>query len=207
MTQREPRHRARRHDARRGAGDAARSTASRSCRSSTTTASCKGLITVKDIQKRIQYPDATKDEQGRLRVGAAVGIGPDSFERAEALVDAGRRRAGRRHRARPLVAACSRSSRRIKERRDVEVIAGNVATGVGGRRRSSTRAPTPSRSASGPARSARPASSPASACRRSPRSTTAPRPPRGYGVPGDRRRRHPVLGRRREGDRRRAPTR
>ncbi len=48
-----------------------------------------GLITVKDIQKRIQYPDATKDAQGRLRVGAAVGTGPDAFERAAALVDAG----------------------------------------------------------------------------------------------------------------------
>src|SRR5262249_20391272 len=48
----------------------------------------KGLITVKDISKRIQYPDATKDEQGRLRVGAAVGVGPDAMERAAALVDA-----------------------------------------------------------------------------------------------------------------------
>jgi IMP dehydrogenase len=48
-----------------------------------------GLITVKDIQKRIQYPDATKDQQGRLRVGAAVGTGPDAFERAGALVDVG----------------------------------------------------------------------------------------------------------------------
>ena len=48
-----------------------------------------GLITVKDIQKRIKYPDATKDAQGRLRVGAAVGTGPDAFERAAALVDAG----------------------------------------------------------------------------------------------------------------------
>ncbi|CAN5764149.1 IMP dehydrogenase [soil metagenome] len=48
-----------------------------------------GLITVKDIQKRIQYPDATKDAQGRLRVGAAVGTGPDAFERAGALVDVG----------------------------------------------------------------------------------------------------------------------
>ncbi len=48
-----------------------------------------GLITVKDIQKRIKYPDATKDTQGRLRVGAAVGTGPDAFERAGALVDAG----------------------------------------------------------------------------------------------------------------------
>jgi IMP dehydrogenase len=49
----------------------------------------KGLITVKDIQKRIQFPNATKDLQGRLRVGAAVGVGPDAFERAQALVDAG----------------------------------------------------------------------------------------------------------------------
>ncbi|MEO6989702.1 MAG: IMP dehydrogenase [Aquihabitans sp.] len=48
-----------------------------------------GLITVKDIQKRIQYPDSTKDAQGRLQVGAAVGTGPDAFERAAALVDVG----------------------------------------------------------------------------------------------------------------------
>ena len=47
-----------------------------------------GLITVKDISKRIKYPDATKDEQGRLRVGAAVGVGSDAMERAAALVDA-----------------------------------------------------------------------------------------------------------------------
>jgi IMP dehydrogenase len=48
-----------------------------------------GLITVKDISKRIAYPGATKDGQGRLRVGAAVGVGPDAVERAGALVDAG----------------------------------------------------------------------------------------------------------------------
>src|SRR6266480_4458817 len=42
----------------------------------------KGLITVKDIQKRIEFPKATKDEQGRLRVGAAVGVGTDAWERA-----------------------------------------------------------------------------------------------------------------------------
>ncbi len=47
-----------------------------------------GLITVKDISKRIKYPDATKDEQGRLCVGAAVGVGPDAMDRAAALVDA-----------------------------------------------------------------------------------------------------------------------
>ncbi|HEX9444837.1 MAG TPA: IMP dehydrogenase [Candidatus Binatia bacterium] len=49
----------------------------------------KGLITVKDIEKKTQYPFACKDELGRLRVGAAVGVGPDSEERVEALVKAG----------------------------------------------------------------------------------------------------------------------
>lgn len=49
----------------------------------------KGMITVKDIMKRIQYPSACKDERGRLRVSAAVGAGQDLEERAEALVNAG----------------------------------------------------------------------------------------------------------------------
>ena len=49
----------------------------------------KGLITVKDIEKKIQYPNACKDERGRLRVGAAVGVGPDWEERLESLVRAG----------------------------------------------------------------------------------------------------------------------
>src|SRR5438093_1057308 len=49
----------------------------------------RGLITVKDIQKKIQFPHATKDSRGRLRVAAAVGVGPDAGERAGALVDAG----------------------------------------------------------------------------------------------------------------------
>jgi len=48
----------------------------------------KGLITVKDIQKAVTYPDASKDSLGRLRVGAAVGIARDTLERAEALVAA-----------------------------------------------------------------------------------------------------------------------
>jgi len=46
----------------------------------------KGLITVKDIQKKLKYPNAAKDEQGRLRVGAAVGAKGDYLERAEELV-------------------------------------------------------------------------------------------------------------------------
>jgi IMP dehydrogenase len=49
----------------------------------------KGLITVKDIQKRIEFPFSTKDLHGRLRAGAAVGVGPDARERAEALIAAG----------------------------------------------------------------------------------------------------------------------
>ncbi len=46
----------------------------------------KGLITYKDILKRIQYPNASKDEFGRLRVGAALGVGEETLERARALV-------------------------------------------------------------------------------------------------------------------------
>ena len=49
----------------------------------------RGLITVKDFTKSVQYPLATKDEAGRLRVGAAVGFFDDAWERAMALVDAG----------------------------------------------------------------------------------------------------------------------
>jgi len=87
----------------------------------------KGLITVKDIQKKIQYPFATKDERGRLRVGAAVGVGTDALERAAALVgeevdvvvvDTSH---GHSH-------AVVETVRRIKERLDVPVVAGNIAT-------------------------------------------------------------------------------
>jgi IMP dehydrogenase len=87
----------------------------------------RGLITVKDIQKRIEFPKATKDGQGRLRVGAAVGVGPDAWERAGALVDAG---------VDVLVvdtahghsAAVPEMVQRIKSEWDIQVIAGNVAT-------------------------------------------------------------------------------
>jgi IMP dehydrogenase len=50
---------------------------------------CTGLITVKDIEKAQRHPTACKDEQGRLRVAAAVGTGKDEIERAETLFDAG----------------------------------------------------------------------------------------------------------------------
>jgi IMP dehydrogenase len=50
---------------------------------------CVGLITVKDIEKAQRFPNACKDERGRLRVAAAVGVGDDGIRRAEALLDAG----------------------------------------------------------------------------------------------------------------------
>jgi IMP dehydrogenase len=49
----------------------------------------RGLVTVKDILKSTEHPDACKDEQGRLRVGAAIGVGEGTEERAEALIEAG----------------------------------------------------------------------------------------------------------------------
>ncbi len=49
----------------------------------------KGLITIKDIEKRIKYPHACKDSHGRLRVGAALGVGPETGERVALLVKAG----------------------------------------------------------------------------------------------------------------------
>ncbi|PEQ13244.1 IMP dehydrogenase [Novosphingobium sp. PC22D] len=49
---------------------------------------CVGLITVKDIEKAVTYPDATKDQAGRLRVAAATTVGDKGFERTEALLDA-----------------------------------------------------------------------------------------------------------------------
>ncbi len=49
----------------------------------------KGLITVKDIMKKLEHPDATLDKMGRLRVAAAIGVGKDAIQRAEALIKAG----------------------------------------------------------------------------------------------------------------------
>ncbi len=89
----------------------------------------KGLITVKDIQKKIQYPLATKDNRGRLRVGAAVGVGPSGEERADALVERGvdvivvDTAHGHNIGIRDTV-------RNIKAKHDIAVIAGNIATGA-----------------------------------------------------------------------------
>ena len=89
---------------------------------------CIGLITVKDIEKAVMYPNATKDETGRLRVAAASTVGDKGFERTEALVDAeldlividtahGHNR------------DVARAVERVKKlSNSVQVIAGNVAT-------------------------------------------------------------------------------
>ena len=88
----------------------------------------KGLITVKDIQKLVKYPAACKDSLGRLRVGAAVGVGKDVYDRANALVAA--------HVDVLVVDTAHGHSERVmqvvRELRqrfpDVDLIAGNVAT-------------------------------------------------------------------------------
>ena len=87
----------------------------------------KGLITVRDILNKKQYPNACKDRAGRLRVGAAIGAGPDAVERAGELVKAGADvislDSAHGHSANVL-----RTLREVKRRYGCEVIAGNVAT-------------------------------------------------------------------------------
>lgn len=89
----------------------------------------RGLITVKDIQKATEKPDACKDEQGRLRAGAAVGTGADTLDRVAALVEAG---------VDVLVVDTAHGHsqgvlntvRRVKQTyAHVQVIGGNIATG------------------------------------------------------------------------------
>ncbi|MDG7005984.1 MAG: IMP dehydrogenase, partial [Nitrososphaerota archaeon] len=90
-----------------------------------------GLITSKDIVKRRQYPSATKDRKGRLRVAAAVGVKGDYLERSERLLDAGADALvvdiahGHSHHAVETV------KRLKKEFGKVEIVAGNVATARG----------------------------------------------------------------------------
>jgi IMP dehydrogenase len=86
-----------------------------------------GLITIKDITKRDDFPHATQDERGRLRVGAAVGVGADALDRCEALVEAG---------VDVLIVDTAHGHSRgvldtvkeVKSRWSVEVVAGNIAT-------------------------------------------------------------------------------
>jgi IMP dehydrogenase len=90
----------------------------------------KGLITIKDIEKRRKYPNACKDLVGRLRVGAAVGVGDDAIERAALLVESG---------ADVLVIdtahghsnAVAKTLKALKRRFEVDIVAGNVATKEG----------------------------------------------------------------------------
>ena len=92
---------------------------------------CIGLITVKDIEKAQKYPNACKDEQGRLRVAAATSVGDDGFQRAERLIEAGVDLVvvdtAHGHSSRVLEAV----TRIKKQSNRVQVIAGNVATADG----------------------------------------------------------------------------
>ena len=92
---------------------------------------CIGLITVKDIEKARLHPDASKDRDGRLRVGAATSVGVDGFARAEALIDAG---------VDMLVVDTAhghskgvlQAIEKIKKHYgNIQVVGGNVATGPG----------------------------------------------------------------------------
>jgi IMP dehydrogenase len=93
----------------------------------------KGLITVKDIQKAVKYPNASKDSLGRLRCGAAIGVARDTMERADALVAAG---------VDVLVIDTAHGHsqgvldmvRHVRQRfTEVNLVAGNVATAEGTR--------------------------------------------------------------------------
>ncbi|HLH75571.1 MAG TPA: IMP dehydrogenase [Candidatus Binataceae bacterium] len=92
----------------------------------------RGLITVKDMDKAVRYPNASKDSLGRLRVGAAVGVGADREERVAALVRAG---------VDVIVIDSAHGHSRnvietltaIKRQTDIDVVAGNVATAEGTR--------------------------------------------------------------------------
>jgi IMP dehydrogenase len=87
----------------------------------------RGLITIKDFTKSEKYPSATKDDAGRLVVGAAVGVGQDSYERARHLVEAGvdfvvvDTAHGHSRAVLEMVA-------RLKRDTEVEVVGGNIAT-------------------------------------------------------------------------------
>lgn len=93
----------------------------------------KGLITIKDIEKAIQFPNSAKDEHGRLLVGAAVGVSKDVLERTAALVEAGA----------DLIVVDSAHGHHInilntvrairKQYPNLTIVAGNVATGDGTR--------------------------------------------------------------------------
>lgn len=90
----------------------------------------KGLITIKDIEKRRRYPHACKDDAGRLRVGAAIGVGEDAIHRAELLHKSG---------VDVIVIDTAHGHTKtvidtiktLRKKIDIDIIAGNVATGEG----------------------------------------------------------------------------
>ena len=92
----------------------------------------RGLITVKDFTKATQYPNATKDADGRLVVGAAIGVGDDAYRRAQALIEAGvdfivvDTAHGHSRGVLDMVA-------KLKADASVDVIGGNIATGEAAR--------------------------------------------------------------------------
>ncbi len=91
----------------------------------------KGLITIKDIQKMMAYPNACKDAHGRLLVGAAIGVGADSLERAAALVAAGVDLISI-DTAHGHTAKVGETAKAFKKRHpEVPLMAGNVATAAG----------------------------------------------------------------------------
>jgi IMP dehydrogenase len=89
---------------------------------------CIGLITVKDMEKAQAYPHACKDSKGRLRAGAATGVGPDGLARAEALIEAGADvvvvDTAHGH-SRGVIEAVAEIKRRHPS---AQIIAGNIAT-------------------------------------------------------------------------------
>ncbi len=89
---------------------------------------CIGLITVKDIEKAVTYPNATKDGSGRLRVAAATTVGDAGFERTEALIDAGCDLivVDTAHGHSKMVSAAVERIKRLSNA--VQIVAGNVAT-------------------------------------------------------------------------------
>jgi IMP dehydrogenase len=90
----------------------------------------RGLITVKDFTKSEQHPDATKDDQGRLRVAAAVGVGDEAYKRARGLIEAGvdviivDTSHGHQRQVLDMIA-------RMKKETTTDIVGGNVATFAG----------------------------------------------------------------------------
>ena len=116
------------HDAGTGRGDPAQAPRGKTAGGGRTLR-LKGLITVKDIQKKLKYPNAAKDSQGRLRVGAAIGATGDFLERAQELIATQGRRDRHRYRARAQLARDECGAEHQEHQfPEVQLITGNVAT-------------------------------------------------------------------------------